>query len=362
MSNFVNKESIHNHLLKNHKDVNLQDWFDPLRLYFSSAGTIEVRFPHVLFSRWFDKDRRKTFEREVCLALGFHPRIIYTTPENTPLQPMNFPVHAYFQENRSKQRSLPKDIGGQWSFATFIYNKKNKFAVSMARELAAQPKTPSHVPLVITGEGTCDKTHILRAIAREIASTLPEDSVYFGTAAELNTYFRECADSVIFKKKILRKKAIFIDDTNDLSDYPELQQEMVFVTDTFKNKNKPLVLAVDSNLDHENIDRQLRSRLLGGLVITLKRPDLDIRLRYAKTQCSLLRLHLKKDHLLPIVQRFNNFRVIQGVITKIAAYEKKSVKPVSTPNYRKYSRDTTRSCVSRLLPGLSSPMWPKFFL
>lgn len=335
MSNSVNKESIRNHLRANHTDEDLQAWFDPLNLHFSSAGTLEVRFPHILFSRWFDKERRKTFEREIYAFLGTHPRIVYEKSENRPARSLNFPVHKPFQENRSKQRALPEDTGGQWSFETFIYNKKNEFAVSMARELAAQPKKPSHVPLIITGKGTCGKTHILRAMAREIAENLPEGSVYIGTAAELNAYLRECSDGTTFKRKLLRKKAIFIDNANELSDYPELQQEMVFITDTFKDKNKPLVLAVDTNLDHESIDRQLRSRLLGGLIITLKRPDLDIRLRYARAQCALARLHLKKDHILPIVQRFHNLLIIQGAIAKIAAYEKKSGKPVSSSELQK---------------------------
>lgn len=334
MGKTVDKESIRNHLRRNHTDAELKTWFDPLNIVCSGSEALEVHFPHALFSRWFDRERRKTFERDLHRALGSYPRIVYAKPDKS-VSRKALSLRAPGQRIRVKNRSLPENPGGQWSFMTFIHNKKNEFAVSVARELAMQPQKPSHVPLILTGKGTCGKTHLLRAMAREISACLPEGSVFLGTAAELNAYFLECADSATFKRKILRKKAVFIDNANKLSDYPALQQELIFLTDTFKDKNKPLVLAVDANLDYETIDRQLGSRLAGGLVLTLKGPDLDVRLRYARAQCAAMRVQLKRDSLLPIAQRFRNFRAIQGVIANIAAYEKKSGRPVSSAELQK---------------------------
>ncbi|CAK7000573.1 MAG: Chromosomal replication initiator protein DnaA [Desulfovibrio sp.] len=335
MSKPVNKESIRTHLREKHTDADLKTWFDPLHLRFPDEGTLEVCFPHALFSRWFDKERRKNFERDLHSIFSSHPRVVYTKPENAPARRFVFSPALTPVVTGSRRRSPRAGMDGQWSFDTFIYNKKNEFAVLMAMEAATHPQNPSHVPLVIAGTGTCGKTHILRAMAREMAFSFSEGGVYLGTASELNAFFHECTDAPSFRRKMARKKAVFIDNAHELSEYPELQQEIVYITDTFKDKNKPLVLTLDSNREQNTLDGKLRSRLLGGLVLTLKRPDLDIRLRYAKAQCTAMRLHLKKDHLLPIAQRFHNLRVIQGVVAKIAAYEKKSGKSVSSAELQK---------------------------
>lgn len=334
MNNIAQKKNIRDRLQANHSEAELQTWFDPLNLRFADAGTLEVCFPHVLFSRWFDKERRKAFEREIYAALEGHPRIVYAQPA-APRTKEFASVRNAYREIRAKQKNFPETTGEQWSFETFLYNKKNEFAVVMAMEAASQPQNPSHVPLIIAGKGTCGKTHLLRAMARKMTATLFDANIFFGTVAELHSYFSECRDSTAFRRKISRKKAIFIDNAQDLAEYPELQQELVFLTDSFKDKNKPLVLSVDTNFNPQSLDRGLYSRISGGLILTLKIPDLDIRLRYGKAQCAAMRLHLEKEHLLFIAQRFHNIRAIQGIIAKIAAYGGKTGRPVSSAELQK---------------------------
>lgn len=338
----VNKAHIRDHLRAVHTDADLRAWFDPLAFHFSDSGTIEVCFPHALFSRWFSKEKRKLLERSLAHVYGAHARIIYAKPNNgrTPT----------LQKRLTDPAPLPGKDYAQWSFETFIYNKKNEFPVAMAKEMAASPSNPAYIPFVISGKGTCGKTHLLRAIAHGMAESIPHASMYIGAAEELNALFAETGKTA-FRRKMLRCKAIFIDNAQDLALYPDLQQVLLPIEDAFREKKKPFVVAVDENFDRAAFDQKLQSRLESGLVVTVKKPDLDVRLRYVKAQCAANRLHLKKEFLLVLAQRFHNLRTIQGTVTKLSAYQKRTDKALSSSEFEKIITTTSNLSGSPASPA-----------
>lgn len=329
----ADKQRIRDHLGTLHSDAELKTWFDPLHLNFSESGTLEVRFPHVLFFRWFGKDRQKRFERDLTALSAVVSRIVYVRPEDTRQQS---------SQGFMKMASVPGPEvfadAARFSFDAFIYNKKNEFPVSMAREVATSPGNRAHVPFVICGKGSCGKTHLLRAMAGSMAEHLPSGSIYFGTVEELESLFRE--NPATFKRKMLRYKALFLDNGQVLSAFPDLQQELVFIAEKYKEKEKPFVLSLDDNVDQTALNPKLRSRLESGLTVTVKKPDLDVRLRYAKAQCVANRIHLKKEIILSLAQRFQNLSAIQGVISKALAFQKKTGKPVTETDMEKILAST----------------------
>ncbi|MDR3073329.1 MAG: hypothetical protein LBV01_01225 [Deltaproteobacteria bacterium] len=326
MEQTVNKERIRNHLRTGHSDAELQTWFDPLALRFADEETLEVGFPHLLFSRWFDREHRKVFEREVALALGKRPRIVYVKPE-IARKGSALDIGAPANGN--------PDHDARWSFDTFIYNKKNEFPVAMAREAVSSASAPAYIPFVISGKGICGKTHLLRAIASGMALSIPQTALYFGTAGDLYSVFAENKKFGVFKRKMLRYKAIFLDDAQHLESYPDLQQELVFILDAFREKKKNFILAVDKEHDLPSLAQKFQSRLESGLVVALKKPDLDVRLRYTRAQCAVNQLRLTKESMLPIAQRFQNFRAIQGIVVKLAAYQQKHGGRLTAPDMEK---------------------------
>ncbi len=73
----------------------------------------------------------------------------------------------------------------------------------------------------------------------------------------------------------MRHKAIFLDNGQSLAAYPDLQQEFVLIAEKFKEKKKPLVIALDDCIDQSAVNPKLRARLESGLSLTLKKPDLE---------------------------------------------------------------------------------------
>ena len=323
----MDKQRIRDHLRTLHSDAELQSWFDPLSFRVAETGILEVLFPHALFSRWFGKERQKRFERDILPVLDSISRVVFTKPgpargaSAVKTHTARADAVALFGEN------------AQFSFDTFIYNKKNEFPVSMAREMAASAANPAYIPFVICGKGSCGKTHLLRAMAGTMASSLPAGGIYFGTVEEAENLYRE--NAALFKRKMLRHKAIFLDNGQNLSSYPELQQEFVFIAEKFKERKRPFVLTLDDSVDQSLVNPKLRARLESGLSVTVKKPDLDVRLRYANAQCVANRVHLKKELLLPIAQRFHNLTTIQGVILKASVYQRNTGKTLTATDMEK---------------------------
>lgn len=329
----LNKQRIRDYLRTLHSDADLKAWFDPLHFSLAESGVLEVRFPHALFSRWFDKEQQKRFERELSPVLGSASRIVFTKPE------------MMRNGAAAKSRKPAPDMPGpdaavemlgdnaQYSFDTFIYNKKNEFPVAVAREFALSVAEAAYVPFIICGKGSCGKTHLLRAIAGTMAARLPAGAVYFATVEEAGALHRE--NPATFRRKMMRHKAVFLDNCQNLALYPELQQELVVVAEKFKEKKKPLVIALDDSADQSAVNPRLRARLESGLSVTVKKPDLDVRLRYAKAQCAVHRVHLKKELLLSIAQRFHALPTIQGVILKASAFLQNTAKTLTEADMEK---------------------------
>ena len=330
----VDKQTIRDYLSLRHSEADLRTWFDPLQVRSLEAGGIEIRFPHALFSHWFGKERQKNLEKELTGLYGDISRIVYTKPGTRPItgRARLVPEHS--------SRSIRKDTTAraQFSFDTFIYNKKNEFPVTVARDLAIRAEDPPYVPFVICGKGNCGKTHLLRAMAGVMETTLNGTGIYVGTVEDAGALFT--ANPTSFKRKMLRQKAIFLDNGQNLAAFPELQQELIFIADSFKEKKKPLVLAIDDGLDQTALNPRLRARLESGLSVTVKKPDLDVRLRYAKAQCAAQRINLKKELLLPIAQRFPSLTMIQGIIAKAAAFQRQNSKTLTASDMEKIMAGT----------------------
>lgn len=324
----MNKQLIRDQLQTFRSEAELQTWFDPLRLRFSATGSVEISFPHALFARWFTKERQKEFERDVSRVVEQPLKFVYA--KTSPLRK----AHGTRAEKTLPVAALP-GFADKYSFDSFIYNRKNEFPVSMAMDLASSPGNPPFIPFVICGKECCGKSHLLRATAVAMSASFPWENMFFGTVAELSVQFAEERKAGSFRRKLSRLKAVFIDNIQDLARHPGLEEELVIVADLFREKKKPLVLAMGETVNNEPFSHTFRSRLESGLSVTVTEPDLDIRLRYAKAQCAAARLHLRKELLLPLAQRFRNLRAIQGVVAKIAAFQAKTCKSFSHTDMEK---------------------------
>ena len=341
----VLKQTLRTSLRTAYSENDLKKWFDPLVLRESRNGSFEVRFPHALFAGWFNDEKRGILERELAHFAGHAISVTYRTPGGTaapkksPSARQHTGVFAPF---------ICED--DNYCFETFICNKKNEFPLAMAKEVAKVPTGQTYFPFVICGKGTCGKTHLLRATAKNMAECRKSILIYLGSVDDLAAAYSEMGNENTTRQQLLRYDSFFLDDAQRLAAHPALQQELIYVADHFRDHKKTLVLAFDEGLAKSDISEKLRSRLEAGLVVTLKKPDLDVRLRYTLGEAQNLALPLSKEHALTIAQHFHDLRHLSGIVTKISAFCSKNTRPLSDMDLEKLLEHGTENSRTLLTP------------
>ena len=306
------KNTLRKHLEQVYPDKELSCWFTPLDIRVDQENNlVRVSFPHALFGQWFMNSIRQGFETQ---ALPFiHPMsfayncplcavgISQKTESSRTAKPLSYSSASSFM-------APPK----RYTFSSFLVNKKNDFPLAAAKEAVPAADSPVYTPFVVYGQSGSGKTHLLGAMANAIMEEKPALSVYYGDIDILGLIEAESA---------LSGRAIIIDNAQRICSSPSLQEELIHILDRSSVSNSFIILAFDAHpANCPDISQKLVTRLSSGLVVELKKPDIDIRRQYTHKKTESLGVIISKEQELTLAQRYHDFRSIDGVLTRIAAY------------------------------------------
>ena len=312
------KNKIKEHLLKIYSANELNKFFEPLEFKFlPEEKKISILFPHLFFETWFKNNIKENLSSAI---LSLYPECTLEfgleknnkkklVQEETTIQ--HSVVKDYEHLKCSPQIPLPDN-----TFENFLANKKNDFPLEIAKEMAKKIYSPLSNPLVLYGASGSGKTHLLEAIINFIMAESQINNIFYGCIEE----FLELSGS----ETMLTNKftSFFIDDVNRIFENSLQQKNMVSVIDTILRLPKPVVLTLDNHIDsYVEISQKLKTRLKGGLIVEIKKPDLDIRRKYISKMNIEFELGLDKAIILDIAQRYLDFRSITGTLTRIKAYK-----------------------------------------
>ena len=338
------KHTLRRHLEQAFSEDELKRWFDPLGLAVTDAEKrLEVLFPHAFFATWFAQTVQDRFEESLSRYLGPGYVIGYLADGH---------LTAPGQRPALTPKSIDFPFGHQFSFDSFLANDKNYFPLASAREVAKAGQV-TYNPFVVCGPSGSGKTHLLKAIANELSRRHGREAVSFGTVEDLNALFTAQPPDQVYRARenLLRFEALILDDLGLIKRYPDIQQELILVFDSFYDRKKQLIFASQDKLaGYDFLDPTLKSRLEWGLIVNLKQPDLDIRLRFIEQSCKQKKLGLDKEQMLSLAQRFQDFRYLQGILLKLSAFRELVNKDVSSEDFEHILAHTESGNHSALTP------------
>jgi len=339
------KDSLRKHLLQTSSDDELKRWFDPLYFDYSEENKrLTVGFPHAFFAKWFEAEIQDKFEAQLNLFLGTGYLVSYRDAEKTD-RPAGVQVADVV-----KRIDFP--FGQEFTFDTFLINKKNYFPIASAREVAKQNGSLFN-PFIICGPGGSGKTHLLRSVGNEISKKHDYSTVFMGSMDELNSLYtiRFKGDRFKARNYLFEYDFLFIDDFHKIREHPHFQQELVNIFNHFYDNKKQMVLACREKVTgYDFLDEALQSRLGWGLIVTLKEPDLEIRVGYIQRQAQAKRLSLTKEQILTLAQRFTDFRYLQGILLKLFAFKELVKQDLSQKDFEHILANTEEKTTDDLTP------------
>jgi chromosomal replication initiator protein len=202
----------------------------------------------------------------------------------------------------------------QYTFDTFLVNRKNDFPLVAAKECVSKASRPLYTPFVVYGQSGAGKSHLLGAMANALRYN--GKALYFGSIAYL-----ERITAAPGRHASIAEQYVFIDDAQRILACHDTQDALAALIDIFQASGKLLALSFDAHpAQYVGLGQKLRSRLVGGLVMEIKRPDMDIRRQYVQCKNTAHNFGLSKEQILAISHRYQDIRGIDGALARLSAY------------------------------------------
>ena len=195
---------------------------------------------------------------------------------------------------------MPVALDARYTFENFITGKPNELAFAAARRVAESPSSVYN-PLFLYGGVGLGKTHLMHAIAWEIARRTPQRRVIYLSAEKfMNQFVRAMRfkDTATFKEQFRSVDVLMVDDLQFFGGKDSTQEEFFHTFNALIDQNHQIVISADkSPSDLEDMEERLRSRLGCGLVADIHPTTYELRLSILMSKAEQLQVTLPKKCL-----------------------------------------------------------------
>lgn len=226
-----------------------------------------------------------------------------------------------------------------FTFDSFVVGSSNKFVYAAAKSVAEAPGENFN-PLYIYGGTGLGKTHLMQAIANDIAQRKPSLKVIYTTSEK---FLNEYVDSMYAKKGTGREgetrfrnryrnvDVLLIDDIQFWANKHGVQEAFFHTFNELFAQHKQIVISSDCPAKElTTLEERLRTRFEGGLIADIQPPDVETKIAILKSK-ALEKKYIVPDEVLAFLVRNsdNNVRTLEGRLNTVIFASKLHEEPVS---------------------------------
>ncbi|RMG12335.1 MAG: AAA family ATPase [Planctomycetota bacterium] len=179
-------------------------------------------------------------------------------------------------------------VGRRYRLCDYFGAAEGALAVRFAQGAVERPG--EWHPLVFHGESSSGKTHLLQGLANAVRRRRPTAKVVYTTGQRFARQYVQAMrrrHTRGFRRLHRRADYLLIDEVDDLIGKPATERELCFTFDALQLSGSQVVVAALSAPHRLRCaDPALRTRLLGGLVVPLRRAGAATRRAIAEAHCA----------------------------------------------------------------------------
>jgi chromosomal replication initiator protein len=220
----------------------------------------------------------------------------------------------------------PVGLNPRYVFDRWVVGPHNQYATAVGQSVAAAPGR-AYNPVFIYADTGLGKTHLVQAIAHEIAAHASTLRIKYVTCEQFTDEFINAVTEKSridgFKKTYRTNDVLLIDDVQFLAGKEGTQVEFFHTFNALYEADKQIILTSDRQpRELEELDDRLRSRFGQGVVVDIGRPDVETRIAILRRQVKVESFKVREPEVLEyIASRVStNIRELVGALRRVVSF------------------------------------------
>jgi chromosomal replication initiator protein len=312
---------------------NFQTWIEPLELIGIEDGVARIRVQTTFMRDWVARNYSDHLIRALAHAGAEANRIdlVITSDLGEPkAKPAHRPTGGRTSAGQADVQERGKTgLDGRLTFDTFVVGKPNELAHAAARRVADSAPVTFN-PLFLYGGVGLGKTHLMHAVAQQLAVSAPGKKVLYLSAEQfMYRFIQALRDRQVmdFKSLFRSVDVLMVDDVQFIAGKDSTQEEFFHTFNALVDQNKQIVISADrAPGEIKDLEDRIKSRLQCGLVVDLHPTDYELRLGILQQKAEYYSKFHERIDIAPGVLEFiahrvtSNVRVLEGALTRLFAF------------------------------------------
>lgn len=335
-------------------EQSFRTWLEPTEALEVTGDTLFVGTPDRFAAEWNQSKHADLLASVAPVALGHPINVVFKVTEERQARPqMDFFVAPVPEERRENTAAvaLPDTTGlnSRYTFDNFVIGKSNELAAAAAQAVAASPGKVYN-PLFIYGATGLGKTHLMQAVAHEIALRVPSTRIRFVSGEQ---FTNEMVFSIRnrsqpeFRRRYRETDLLLADDVHFLKGKEATQEEFFHTFNALYEAGRQIILTSDRPPSEiPGLEARLVSRFQWGMVADIELPELEHRIAILQNKARLdhLGFTIPDDVILFIAEHVrSSVRELEGAVIKLLAYASLKKRGVTVELARETLRDKLRA-------------------
>lgn len=313
---------------------NFKTWLKNTSLDDASGETARVIVPTAFSKAWLERklhdDILAALTKQVPSVKKVEFKVGHITPaavasDESSAAPATGPGAASSQTETAS--------GPKLTFDNFVVGNSNQLAHAAALAVSKHPGG-AYNPLFLYGSAGLGKTHLMKAIGREIELNTDKKALYVTTETFTNEFIAAVSANRThrFKEQYRKVDVLMLDDVQFMAGKERTQEEFFHTFNAIRDNGGQVIMTSDRPPKAiPTLEDRLQSRLVGGMITDVGPPELETRTAILKTKAKERGYNVPDeviDYVAKSIQQ--NVRELEGALIRIVAHSELTKVPLSS--------------------------------